>query len=139
MLSKFFDESPCHEALDGFLDESNLFFFFSLFIVVKDFIALLFFGEFFELLFLEVDGFKGSDDTLSPSFDFLDDSDGGFHVGIEGGSFFDDFFFREGGFLEIEEELFDNLVAFFLIGIFVIPEIPGDGHLDFGGSYSHFE
>jgi hypothetical protein len=31
------------------------------------------------------------------------------------------------------------LVSFFLIGIFIIPEIPGNCHLDFGGSYSHFE
>ncbi len=114
-------------------------FFFALFIVVEDFVAFLFFGDFFELFFLEVDGFEGSDDTLSSSFDFLDDSDGGFHVGIEGGSFLDDFFFGQGGFLEIEKELFDDLVAFFLIGIFVIPKIPGYGHLNFCGSYSHFE
>jgi hypothetical protein len=88
---------------------------------------------------LKVDSFEGSDDTLSSSFDFLNDSDGSFHVGVEGSSFFDDFLFGESGFLEIKKKLLNNLVAFFLIGIFIIPEIPRYGHFDFGRPYSHFK
>ena len=105
--------------------------FFTLLVVVKYLIALLFFGYFFELFFLKIYGFEGSDNALSSSFDFLDDSDSGLHVGIEGGSLFDDLFFREGGFFEIQEELFDDLVSFFLVGVFIVFEEAGDSHFDF--------
>lgn len=80
---------------------------------------------------MEVDGFEGSDNTLSSSFDFLDDSDSGLHVGIEGGSLFDDLFFGKGSFLEIEEELFDNLISFLLFRVFIVFEESRDGHFDF--------
>ena len=94
LFSELFDKSSCHEAFDGFLDEGDLLFFLGLFIIVEDFVALFFLGDFFELLFLEVDGFESSDDTLSSSFDFLYYSDGGFHVGVEGSSFLNNFLLR---------------------------------------------
>ena len=139
MLSELLDKSTGHKAFYGFLDEGNLLSFFAFFIVIENFIALFFLGYFFLLLFLEINGFQGSYNTLSSSFDFLYDSDCCFHVGIKSGSFFNDFFFGQGSLLEVKKELFNNLISFFLIWVSIIFEISGYGHFNLLGPDSHLK
>lgn len=114
-------------------------FLFALFIVIKDFIALFFLCDFFELLFLEIDCLEGSYNTLSASFNFLNDSDCSLHVSIKSSSFLDDLLFWQCGFLEIEEELFYNLISLFFLWVFIVFEVARNGHFDFGGPDSHFK
>lgn len=80
---------------------------------------------------MEIDCLECSDNTLSASFNFLYDSDGGLHIGVESSSLFDDLFFRKCSLLEIKEELFNDLISFFLIRDFIVLEVPWYGHLDF--------
>ena len=139
LLPKFLNKSSSHKAFHSFLNQSHLLSFFRLFVVVKDFVAFLFFGDFFELFFLEVNSFKSSDNTLPSSFDFLYDSYSCLHVRVQGSSFLDNFLFREGSLLKIKKELLNDLVTLFFFRIFIVFEVPGDSHLNFRGTDAHFE
>ena len=102
------------------------------FVELEVFIAgcLFFLVHFFNLPLLVVGCLKSTNDSLSTTLDFLDDTNCSFHVGIESRSFFDDFFLGQVGLFEVNQKFIDNLVAFELILIAIIDKIARDVHLN---------
>jgi hypothetical protein len=85
-----------HKSSDRFLDIDHLFIlkvFCIIGVKIFLFLSLFLFGYFFYLSFLIVGSLQSSHDTLPTSFYFLDNSDCGFHVGVQCGSFFYDLLF----------------------------------------------
>lgn len=76
---------------------------------------------------------------MSAPFDFLNDPNGGFHIGVEGRPLLNDLFFGKSGLFEVEEELLYDLVALKLVFIAVVDAEAGDVHLYLSWSHPHFE
>ena len=120
------------KSFDCLLDHDDLLFFevFSvIWVEILVALSLSFLGQFFDLSFLIVGSFEGPHNTLSSSFYFLNDSNGGFHIRIKSRPFFYYFFFRKISLFEVDEELLDNLVALSLVIIVIMDKISGNMHL----------
>jgi hypothetical protein len=100
-------------------------------------LSFFLFGQLLEFPFLVVCGFESPYYTLPSPLYFLNDPDGGFHIGVKSGSFLNDFFFREISLFKVDEELLDNLVAFGLVVVAVVDEVAGDVHLYLAGTHPH--
>jgi hypothetical protein len=102
-------------------------------------LSLLLFVQFFDLSFLIVGSLEGSNNTLPTSLDFLNDTDGCFHISIKCWSFFNNFLFWKVCFLEVYEKFIHNLISLQFIYILIVDEIARDVHLDFWRAHTHLQ
>ena len=106
----------CQKSFNCFLNQGHLLIFLCFIIKIKIISLTLFlFCYLFQLSFLQVGCSESSHNTLPSSFDFLNDTDGCFHVGIQSTLLLNNFFLRQGCFLQIKQEFLNNLVSLFLI------------------------
>jgi hypothetical protein len=142
LLTDAVDVPPGHESLDGLLDGDDLLPLQVLGVVEFKILiarALLLLVQLLNLPLLVVGCLERPHDALSTTFDLLDDPNSSLHIRIQGRSFFDDLLLGQVGLLEVNQELVHDLVAFHLILIAVIHEIPGDVHLDLRGPHAHLQ
>ena len=88
---------PCKVSFYRFLNKNNLLSLLYFCIVkVVVFCALILSSSCFSLSFsfLQIDSFKCSYNTLTTSLDFLNDTNGSFHISVKRALLLDDFFLR---------------------------------------------